>query len=335
MLRIAAFVGKGGVGKTTLAAAFSLLYARRGARVLVVSLDPAHNLGDVLGAELSEEPRRVAPNLDALEVDYDRMVRRTLRELADKVKDIYGHLRVFNLEGYVDVLQHSPGVEEQAALETIIRLVKACEGKWGYDLLVLDTPPTGLTLRILALPSVSLIWVEKLIELRLAILGRRKAVERVLGRSLEAELGGRRLRLATEPGEDPIYRELVRIREEYGYVNRLFTNGARFSAVIVVNPEELPLLEAERAVSFLKRLGVRVGAVVVNRVLRLATPPPELVQKVAEQERLVSEIRRRLGPGLPVVEVPYMAREPRGLDGVEGIARYLEPLVEGGGVWSS
>jgi len=327
-----AFAGKGGVGKTTLSAAYALERSRRGDKVLVVSLDPAHNLGDVFERKLSEEPTPIETNLYAIEVDYDAMLRRSLKKLSEKIKDMYGYLRVFNLDKYIDVLQHSPGIEEHAVLETMLDVIRRNEAEWGFNIVVFDTPPTGLTLRIMALPSLSLLWVEKLMELRLAILARRRAVERVLGTKPRVSLGGREVSLATEPRGDPVYAELLKIREEYSFVDRLLKDPQRFSVVMVVNPEALPVLEASRAAGFLSKLGIRIGAVIVNKVLKL--PQEDASRRLYEQKRAL-ELLHKFFDRYPIVEVPYLDEEPRGLDRLVKLSRFLEEITEGCTLWSS
>ena len=325
MSRLYFFVGKGGVGKTTCAAAFAINAAEAGLKALIVSLDPAHNLGDVLGMKLGEKPREVLPGLYASEIDFDRMIQEHLRRLSDEVKDIYGYLRVFNLEGYIDVLRNSPGVEEYATLEKVMEIVKVCGEGGRYDLVVFDTPPTGLTVRVMALPTVSLIWLDKLMDLRLEILGRRRAVKKVTGEVGRVRIGGREFKLATEPEEDPIYRELAKMKVDVEFLNKLLTDPGRTSVVMVVNPELLPLLEAERAFRFLKRVGVPVKYLVINKVLKLPHPLPELRVRIEQQE---GSLRRaaELFKGLKVVEVPLIPEEPRGINALRRFKEYLKGI---------
>ena len=155
---------KGGVGKTTCAGALALLSSRT-ERTLVVSLDPAHNLGDVLGRRLSGAPAAIAPNLSASEVDMDAAISRYLEESTQRLKGMYSYLKTINLEGYLDAMKLSPGIEEYATLQVMEELIRDAEGT--YDVIVFDTPPTGLTLRVLALPHVSLMWGERLAALRI------------------------------------------------------------------------------------------------------------------------------------------------------------------------
>ena len=322
------FMGKGGVGKTTTSAAFALYLAKLGKKVLIVSLDPAHNLGDVLDVKLGEEHTKVTENLWASEIDFDKMVRDYMKSLADKIKDMYGYLKIFNLEGYVDTLRYSPGVEEHATLEKIKEIITKNQKKWGYEVVIFDTPPTGLTVRIMALPTITLVWLEKLMELRLAILGRRKMLERFTGQKPKVVIGGKEVEVATEPEEDPVYKELKAMKEEVLWLKGVLTDPSITSVVMVVNPEVLPVLEAERACSFLRKVGVPVKHVIVNKVLRLGSVPEELKEKLREQNEALKLVEEKF-PGIDKHEIPYLPWEPRGVDKLLQVAEYLKGMLGG------
>jgi len=117
-VRIVYSVGKGGVGKTTCAAALAV-HASRTLGALVVSLDPAHNLGDVLATRLSDKPREIAPRLWASEVDMEAAITRYLDDSSQRLKQMYSYLKVINIEGYLDALKPSPGIEEYATLQAM------------------------------------------------------------------------------------------------------------------------------------------------------------------------------------------------------------------------
>ncbi len=319
------FIGKGGVGKTTTAAAYALKMAMSGLKTYIISLDPAHNLGDVLNTELGDEPKKVCENLWAIEVDYEKMIKKHLKHLSDKIKDIYGYLKIFNLDKYVDVLRHSPGVEEQASLEKIMEIIKAYgEGKKA-DVIVFDTPPTGLTLRIMALPTISLIWIDKLMELRLAILERRKAITKITGEEFEIEISGKKLRVPIDVAEDPIYRELINLKSEYSWINNILTDPEKTVVTLVINPEILPILEAYRAYKFLTKMGIYIGYIILNKVLIVRTVPEELKPKINEQNKAIEEARKLFGDKT-FAEIPYLPKEPRGIDDLRDIIIYIENI---------
>ncbi|NPA97092.1 MAG: ArsA family ATPase [Crenarchaeota archaeon] len=318
------FIGKGGVGKTTSAAAYALARSRRGARTFIVSLDPAHNLGDVLGTELGEDAKKVCDNLWASEVDFDAVIARHLKSVAEKIKDAYAYLRVLNLDKYIDTLRYSPGVEEYAVLEKITEIVRK-EGK-KYEVIVFDTPPTGLTIRMLVLPFINRSWIEKLIELRRAILHHRAMVARLSGEEPKVVIGGKEESLPIDESSDPIMKELKAMLRESEELISMLRDPSTTSVHVVVNPETLPVLEAERACSVLRKFGIPVKSVIVNKVLPEKSLGEEMKAKLEDQKRAMELIKEKF-PGLKVVYVPMLPFEPRGIDKLMGYARYIEPLL--------
>ncbi|AEH24203.1 ArsA family ATPase [Pyrococcus yayanosii] len=308
-------IGKGGVGKTTMSAAISLALAQKGYRTLVVSLDPAHNLGDVLGVRLEDRPREIAENLYASEVDMEGMIKAYLKHIEETLKHTYRYLTVINLEKYFEVLRYSPGIEEYATLE-VIRRVLSRGDEW--DVIIFDTPPTGLTLRVLALPRIARTWADKLIELRLKILDRRKAIEKIHGE--------RKFKLPSDPHEDAVLRELMAYREEVSDIEAVLTDPEKTSVVAVMNPEMLPLYETERAFAMLRRFGIPFTLIVMNKILRLENPPDELRVKMEAQEKVLGLVEEKF-PGVEVIRIPMMAEEPRGL---EKLIELGKVIVEGG-----
>ena len=170
------FLGKGGVGKTTSSAAFALALARAGKRVLVASLDPAHNLGDVLGVKLTGTPSEVEPHLYALEIDLNFWVDRYLKESRDELATTYSYNLTLNLDSFFDIMKYSPGTEEYAMLWAIEHI--RCNLAGDYDIVVYDTPPTALSLRFLAMPAISKLWIAELTKLRERILKKRNKIGR-------------------------------------------------------------------------------------------------------------------------------------------------------------
>ncbi|WP_456422519.1 ArsA family ATPase [Thermococcus sp.] len=307
--RVLFVIGKGGVGKTTTSASIALGLAEKGYKTLVVSLDPAHNLGDVLMVKLDDRPKKITENLYASELDMEKLIKAYLKHLEKNLKNMYRYLTVINLEKYFEVLSYSPGIEEYATLEAI-REILARGDEW--DVIVFDTPPTGLTLRVLALPRISLIWADKLIEIRRKILQRRRAIAKIKGEE-EYEIEGEKFKLPKEETEDPVMRELLQYKEEVKFVEKVITNGDKTSVIAVMNPEMLPLYETERAYKSLRKFGIPLRLIVLNKVIQLSVDVPELKVKMEAQERVLKEIERAF-KGIDVVKLPMFPEEPRGVD---------------------
>ncbi len=307
--RVVFFVGKGGVGKTTSAASTAVSLADRGYKTLIISIDPAHNLGDVLMVKLGDKPRKVVENLYASELDMEKLIKSYLKRLEESMKHMYRYLTVINLEKYFEVLSFSPGIEEYATLEAIRNTLQDAE---EWDVIVFDTPPTGLTLRVLALPRISLIWIDKLMDLRRKILERRRAIANIKGKQ-EFQIGYEKFTLPTDEESDEVMKELKSYREEVEFVEGIITNPNLTSVVAVMNPEMLPLYETERVYTTLKKFGVPFNMIIVNKVMELKAEVPELKVKTEAQKKVLERISDEF-KGISIVKVPLLPEEPRGVE---------------------
>ena len=277
------FSGKGGVGKTTMATAAALALAEAGHATLLVSTDPAHSTGDLLGAALGPEPTAVGAGLDAVEIDAESAadahvegVRRTVMGTIDP------ELRPA-VARHLDLARHSPGTVESALFDRMARLLALCPGR--YDRVVLDTAPSGHTLRLLALPALLTAWVEGLARQR----------ERVGGmeRMLANMAGTERAQTA-----DPV---LARLHER-----RALLDDAGVWLVLV--PERLPIEETLRTDRVLADGAMTVAGLVVNRVLPAEADGAFLADRRVQQGAYLDEIRRRF-PGRRIVEVAQQRRD--------------------------
>ena len=262
------FLGKGGVGKTTLSSATACALARQGQRVLIASLDPAHNLGDVFETRLGNEPTRLAERLDGLEVDIAHWVARYLEQSRVEIKANYAYNMSLNLDGFLDILKYAPGTEEYAVLWAIEHLYHTHRAR--YDVLVLDTPPTALTMRFLAMPSLSILWVQELTKMRALILQKRTTLLKV---NPDASV----LKGATEKKEDRVYGKLSSIQERLRRLHDLFVRDSYLT--VVLNPDELSLAESLRIREELHRLGLTLRSVCLNKAASEATVPDRLSER--------------------------------------------------------
>ncbi len=247
------FLGKGGVGKTTNAAINALKLSKK-SKVLVASADPAHNLGDVFDIKLGHKPISIAENLDACEIDYKRVVDEYLRQITIKIKRKYKYLSAFNLEDSLNVLKFSPGVEEDALLREIWRLVNIDI----YDNVIIDLPPTGLALRIMALPVINRVWLNKLLKARKKIIDMRGSIENVS--PVFEDRSSKRKNYT-----DNAYSELKKIKEENTIIYDRFSNPQLSSIIIVMNIDKLSYAETTRALEQLKELEISVQTIIINR----------------------------------------------------------------------
>jgi len=290
MPRVLLFTGKGGVGKTTCAAATALACATRGQRTLVLSTDAAHSLADAVDRPLGPEPRQIAPNLDAMEVDLYYSMRKywgNMRELVRAVLRFQGADAIAAEE-----LAALPGMGEGSALLWLDEFYRSGD----YDVIVLDAAPTGETLTLLTLPQVTQWWLQKAFPLQ------KTAIKTI----------GYAVRKTTGVPLDRGYQELDTLFGKLGEVQEVLQDPAVTSARLVMNPERMVIQEAKRAYTYLQLYGYGVDAAIVNRVV----PADEagLMAAYAEaQVGYLEEIHRSFLP-LPVLTVPHLGREVFGLE---------------------
>ncbi len=255
MRRLFLFLGKGGVGKTTSSVSLSYFLADKGYKVFLFSVDPAHNLSDVTGVDLGKK-RNVYKGLDALEVDVSGYVEKFLKDTIRKMKKLYKQLSIAGIDSMIDSMKLSPGMEETAVLYAIQELVEIESG--NYDYLVVDTPPTGLTLRILALPKLNLDWINVLRMWRLKILSRRRMVA-----GIKEDAFGRDVPL--EEAEDKVLGELGEHSRKMRMMWDLFADPVRCKKMLVVNQDKLSVEEGRRIKNSLKGLGMDLSFVILNK----------------------------------------------------------------------
>lgn len=244
-MRILLFTGKGGVGKSTLAAATACRTAYAGHRTLVLSTDAAHSLADALDVPAISEPTEAAPNLWVQHVDAQERFEQSWR-------DIQGYLlSVLDVAGVDPVAAEEltviPGAEEVLALLEV--RAQARSGEW--DVLVVDCAPTAETLRLLALPEALGWYMTRVLPVERRVV---KALKPVLTRAAGVPMPG-----------DSVFDAVERLHAELDDVRTLLT-GANASVRLVLTPESVVLAEARRAYTFLTLFGYTVDAAVVNRV---------------------------------------------------------------------
>lgn len=333
-MRVLLFTGKGGVGKTTTAAATAVQAARAGIKTLVMSTDAAHSLGDALDVVLvtsSDDPDPVVeiePGLSALQLSSSHSVRRSWRSVQDYLLSVF---RVLGIDPVVaDELTELPGADEIVALLELRAQVDS--GPW--DLVVVDCAPTAETLRLLALPE-ALAWhLDRLMPAQRGVLrALRPAASSAAGLPL--------------PGAQ-VLDTLRRWREALVEIQAILASDTT-SVRLVLTPERVVIAESRRTLTSLGLYGLAVDQVVVNRVFpeviaaevkgRPAiapevsalesggseldgelTPTAWLAGWNEAQQRGLSEVRHSFDP-LPIVVTPYLSREPVGTDALAALAR--------------
>ncbi len=254
MKKVLFFMGKGGVGKTTVSSSTAFQLSRNGHRVLIVSLDPAHNLGDVFYSRLSNEKSSLAPNLDGLEIDLAKWVTKYLENSRQEIKETYRYNISINLESYISILKYSPGTEEYAVLWAIEHICTTYSDQ--YDFIIFDTPPTALTLRFLAMPSISMMWINELKNMRERILAKRQTILKL---NPDASI----IKGVSDKKNDAVYGKLGSIRGRLEKLHTIFSKESYMA--IIVNNDELSLSESVRILQELEKLDVKINSICLNK----------------------------------------------------------------------
>jgi arsenite-transporting ATPase len=317
--RILFFGGKGGVGKTTVSAAVALTMANEGKQVLLVSTDPAHNLGHLFDRRIGPSPVKLAAGLDGLELDPAQTVEQHLEEVTAALH----RLMPVQLRGEVDkhmaLSRDAPGMQEAAILEKVAEVVE--QGLEKYDLIVFDTAPSGHTARLMALPEMMSAWTEGLIKRREKA-DKFAAVVADLGRESDRDLGGKYFEEDPDAQRESRIRQiLLRRRNRFVNLRNALTDQDRTTFIIVLAAERLPVLETIELAQQLRRTGVNLGGLVVNK--RMPAGISEFLdeRKILEDRHLA--VLARALPDLPRQDLLLTTHDIVGLPALEAFAAEL------------
>ncbi len=294
------FSGKGGVGKTTLAGATAVRLARMGSRVLVMSTDPAHSLSDVFDTPLDGQPRSLMEGLDAMEVDAKGMFADAV-QMMEKDGSAPGPLR-----DMIRMVSETPGVDEFGAIEVLLQAMEQSQ----HDVVILDTAPTGHTLKLLSVPQLMDSWFGKLMEMG-------KGIARA-GRLLRRLIPG----AEAPPNPEELSRNLQGGRERISSLKDVLTDPERAQILLVTIPEAMSIEETRRTLDHLSSEGMPVGTVVVNQ-LQPDSPQCLHCQRRRQIHMVELERMRSLAGDVPVRVVESQPKRIRGLDALWDMGQLL------------
>jgi arsenite-transporting ATPase len=244
------FVGKGGTGKTTISVLTALALSRRNIKTALISLDPAHNLFDVLNIQTSKSKFEINKKLIVEEINIKYWLQKYLETIEKQVTQSYQYLTSLNLDKHFEVLKFSPGMEEYA----LIYAYKVLNAKYSkYDYLVFDMPPTALALRFFNLPGLSLVWLEKLIQIRSLILEKKNIIS-----SVDSEQATRI--------QDKILDRLHQLKQEYEDLQKQFLMKRDTQIIVVLNNEDLSIRESQDIYQNLAARNINVSRFVLNKI---------------------------------------------------------------------
>lgn len=307
-MRILLFSGKGGVGKTSLAAATGVRLAQRGVKTLVMSVDPAHSLADSfnLGVDLftsaTSDPYRVNDFLDIHEVNIQREIKRHWREVSSYLVSVLRATGVGDVEA--EELAILPGMEELSAM----MYVNQYRREERYEVVILDCAPTAESLRFVSMPTTLDWYMKHVFPMQRTLM---KAVRPIANRVSPVELPA-----------DSYFANVLDLFQKLDGIDELLDDPERTSVRLVTNPEKMVLRETQRAFVYFSLHGLTVDRILVNRVLPEAVSDAFFEDWRRSQEELLREIDEYFAP-VPVKRVPLFRQEVLGVELLERVADVL------------
>jgi arsenite-transporting ATPase len=276
-LKYVFFGGKGGVGKTVMAGAAALWFARQGMKTLLASTNPVHSLTGLLDQDVFGRPTAVhgEANFFAYEIDTKDTIEKSKREIKEKIEWFLKFADIkTKADEFVESATMNPAFEESAMFENMIDLM--FEDR--YRVYVFDTAPTANARRLLGMSSVYSMWVNKMVQSR----EEAKSLRELLSYSGKKEK------------KDPLMDYLLSFRERMAHAKGLLTDAAKTAFFFITLPEALPIAVIKRFINWFREFGIPVGGVIVNMLIdsaSLSSDSPEfVVNRVAMQQGYMEEI---------------------------------------------
>ena len=304
------FGGKGGLGKTTFSAATAYWLAKQGKKVLVFSVDPQASLTDIFQKDIfGKGPVKIMENLWAQEIDADSHIKAYQDEIRKKIRDMYGLDKVpEEIESYIQAASAEPAMEESAIFDAVVDVVVAGD----YDYYIYDLVPLGHALYYLSMAKVYDEWINKVTKLREDMREYEEMVSR-LKREKETE-------------QDAILKELIYIKGRINASSKILTDKEKTAFFFVVTPEDMIIVDTEKAAKLFAQFDVPIGGYVVNRVI-----PHELIDqnipdylrnRIQMQDKYLGNIRTTFGKDV-LAYVPELERDITGLPMIEKLAQIM------------
>ena len=301
------FGGKGGLGKTTFSAATAFWLAQQGHKVLVFSVDPQASLSDIFQKDIfGKGAVKIMDNLYAQEIDADSHIKNYQNEIRKKILDMYGLAEVpEEIEHYIQAASAEPAMEESAIFDAVVDIVVGGD----YDYYIYDLVPLGHALYYLSMAKVYDEWINRITKLREEMRQHEVMVARI------------KRQKTTE--EDLVLNELLYIKNRINQSSGILTDRDKTAFFFVVVPEEMIILDTQKAAQLFAKFDVPIAGYVVNRVLpaELAGKdiPPYLQNRLKMQGRYLEEIDKTFGKQV-VSRVPELERDVTGLEMIEKLA---------------
>lgn len=296
--------GKGGVGKSTSAAAIAWQAAKQGYKTLLISTDPAHNLGDIFGQTIGGKVTELGACLHALEVDPEVETDKYIKGVKANIKGMVHSSMMEEVHRQLDTARASPGADEAALFDKLISII--LEERDNFDKLIFDTAPTGHTIRLLSLPELMGVWIEGLLQ-------KRQRTNENYSRLLNDG----------DPVEDPIYDVLRNRQERFRSVREIMLDAQETGFIFVLNPERLPILETEKALSLLDQYHLHVRTLIINKILPENADGDFLMKRKEYEARYVNRIKEKFNRQ-KLIYIPMFSHDIINKQQLEKFSNYIE-----------
>ena len=302
--------GKGGLGKTTFSAATAYYLAKKGKKVLVFSVDPQASLSDIFEKDIFGQGNvEIMQNLYACEVDADKRIHDYQEEIRQKILSMYGMKQIpEEIESYIKASSAEPAMEESAIFDAVVDIVV----KGGFDYYIYDLVPLGHALYYLSMASIYDAWLEKITGLREQMREYDQAIA-----TMQRE---------EETQEDEIYNELMYIKDRIGASSKIMTDTKKTAFFFVLTPEEMTIVDTEKAAGLFAKYDVPLAGYVVNRVIdrKLLDEniPTYLRNRIGMQANALNLIDEKFGSTV-LSSVPEFDSEIKGLDTIKVLAEEM------------
>lgn len=295
--------GKGGVGKSTASAAIALNCAERGEKTLLISTDPAHNVGHIFNLKVGGKIKEVSGNLDALEIDAEQETNLYIKTVKDNIKGTVQPTMMEEVYRQLDTAKASPGADEAALFDKLISII--IEKSHHYDKLIFDTAPTGHTIRLLSLPELMGVWIEGLLQ-------KRNKTNETYTRLLNDG----------EKVDDPIFDVLLARQTRFKQAREIMLDGKQTGFVFVLNPERLPIIETKNALDMLDQYHLHVRTLIVNRVLPEGDMGSFFLKRKEFEANYLNEIKQTFHDK-DLMFIPYFSSDITTRKQLENFSTYL------------